>query len=178
MNIRKILIAHDGSTQAGNALDLAMDMAKAFDAELLVLHVKSSQPLTEGERRLAQTEYQNDLQQAVAGSAFLSELGGIPATVEDLISTSYEVGLQIRTAIGRGIIGNAEQAARSKQVKSVRTMLADGDPASMILKIADQEKPDLLVMGSRGLGGIQRLLTGSVSQKVCNSAECTVVVVR
>ena len=178
MNIRKILIAHDGSTQAGNALDLAMDMAKAFDAELLVLHVKSSQPLTEGERRLAQTEYQNDLQQAVAGSAFLSELGGIPATVEDLISTSYEVGLQIRTAIGRGIIGNAEQAARSKQVKSVRTMLADGDPASMILKIAAQEKPDLLVMGSRGLGGIQRLLTGSVSQKVCNSAECTVVVVR
>jgi nucleotide-binding universal stress UspA family protein len=48
----------------------------------------------------------------------------------------------------------------------------------MILKIADQEKPDLLVMGSRGLGGIQRLLTGSVSQKVHNSAECTVVVVR
>jgi nucleotide-binding universal stress UspA family protein len=53
-------------------------------------------------------------------------------------------------------------------------MLADGDPASVILEVADKEKPDLLVMGSRGLGGIQRLLTGSVSQKVCNSAGCTV----
>jgi len=50
-------------------------------------------------------------------------------------------------------------------LKSVRNMLADGDPASVILEVADKEKPDLLVMGSRGLGGIQRLLTGSVSQK-------------
>ena len=50
--IRKIVVAHDGSTQAGKALDLAIDLAKAFDAALLVLHVKSSQPLTEGERRL------------------------------------------------------------------------------------------------------------------------------
>jgi nucleotide-binding universal stress UspA family protein len=73
--IRKVVVAHDGSTQAGNALDLAIDLAKAFDAELLVLHVKSNQPLTEGERRLADTEYQNDLQQALAGSALLSELG-------------------------------------------------------------------------------------------------------
>jgi nucleotide-binding universal stress UspA family protein len=48
----------------------------------------------------------------------------------------------------------------------------------VILEVADEEKPDLLVMGSRGLGGIQRLLTGSVSQKVYNSAGCTVIVVR
>jgi nucleotide-binding universal stress UspA family protein len=48
----------------------------------------------------------------------------------------------------------------------------------MILEIVDEEKPDLLVVGSRGLGGIQGLLSGSVLQKVCNSAECTVVVVR
>ena len=120
-------------------------MAKAFDAALLVLHVKSSQPLTEGERRLAETEYQNDLKQALAGSALLSELGGIPMTVEDLIRTSYDVGLEIRNAIGRGIISNAEQEARSKQVKSVTTMIADGDPASVILEVADKEKPDLLV---------------------------------
>ena len=120
-------------------------MAKAFDAALLVLHVKSSQPLTEGERRLAETEYQNDLKQALAGSALLSELGGISMTVEDLIRTSYDVGLEIRNAIGRGIISNAEQEARSKQVKSVTTMIADGDPASVILEVADKEKPDLLV---------------------------------
>ena len=120
-------------------------MAKAFDAALLVLHVKSSQPLTEGERRLAETEYQNDLKQALAGSALLSELGGIPMMAEDLIRTSYDVGLEIRNAIARGIISNAAQEARSKQVKSVTTMIADGDPASVILEVADKEKPDLLV---------------------------------
>lgn len=36
--IGKILVALDGSTQAGKALDLAIDMARAFTAKLMVLH--------------------------------------------------------------------------------------------------------------------------------------------
>jgi nucleotide-binding universal stress UspA family protein len=56
--------------------------------------------------------------------------------------------------------------------------LRDGDPASVIIEVANDEKPDLLVMGSRGLGGMQRLLLGSVSQKVSHSAGCTVTIVK
>jgi nucleotide-binding universal stress UspA family protein len=152
--IRKILIAHDGSTQARKALHFAIDMAKAFDAELVLLHVISDQPLTETERHWVQTEYQHDLQQ---GSG---------------------LDLQIRTLMGRETLTNAEREAVHNKVQSVRTMLSDGDPASTIVEVAEKEKPDLLVLGSRGLGGIQKLLIGSVSEKVCKSAECTVVIVK
>ena len=47
--IKKILVALDGSMQAGKALDVAVDMTKAFAAELLAIHVISDRPLTEGE---------------------------------------------------------------------------------------------------------------------------------
>jgi nucleotide-binding universal stress UspA family protein len=88
------------------------------------------------------------------------------------------VGLAIRTAIGRTILSRAEEDARGKGLSSVKTMLRDGDPATVIIDAAGTEKPDLLVIGSRGLGGVRGLLMGSVSHKVSQSAECTVVIVK
>lgn len=52
-----------------------------------------------------------------------------------------------------------------------------GDPAEEILKIS-RNKIDLIVIGSRGLGGFAKLLQGSVSNKVSNHARCSVLIVR
>lgn len=176
--IRKILVALDGSTQAGKALELAIDMARAFGAELMAIHIVSNQILTEGERRLAETEYAAEVRQALSGSQSIVGPGLTQITTEGLVKSSYDVGLAIRTAIGRHIVSHAEEDARRKGVASIRTRIGDGDPASVIVELADAEKPDLLVMGSRGLGGIQGLLMGSVSHKVSHSAGCTVVIAK
>ena len=176
--MRKILVALDGSTQAGKALDLAIDMAKAFDAELMAIHIISDKPLTEAERRLAETEYQSEVRQALSGSQFIAGPGLTQMTVESLIQTSVDVGLSIRTAIGRHVVSHAEEDAKRKGVASVKTKLEDGEPATVIVEVANKEKPDLLVMGSRGLGGIQELLMGSVSHKVSHAAPCSVVIVK
>lgn len=50
------------------------------------------------------------------------------------------------------------------------------DPARALIELS--EDADLLVIGSRGLGGFQGLLVGSVSQKCLHHARCPVVVVR
>ncbi len=78
--IRKILVALDGSAQAGKALGLAIDMARAFGAELMVVHIVSSQPLTEGERQLAETEYAAEVRQALSGSQSIAGPGLTPIT--------------------------------------------------------------------------------------------------
>ncbi len=51
-----------------------------------------------------------------------------------------------------------------------------GDPARTIERIAKEGGYDTIVMGSRGLGAIDRMLQGSVSEHVATHAEATVVI--
>ncbi len=51
-----------------------------------------------------------------------------------------------------------------------------GDPARTIERVAKEGEYDTIVMGSRGLGAIDRMLQGSVSEHVATHAEATVVI--
>lgn len=53
-----------------------------------------------------------------------------------------------------------------------------GDPAEEILRVAGKQGADLIVMGAKGLGTIDRVLLGSVSMQVLQYAHCPVLVVR
>lgn len=53
-----------------------------------------------------------------------------------------------------------------------------GDPATMIEQIAARGGYDTVVVGTRGLGAVDRLLLGSVSEHVATHANATVVVAR
>jgi nucleotide-binding universal stress UspA family protein len=76
-----------------------------------------------------------------------------------------------------------------QELEEARTLLAlqgieadllepTGDPARSIERIARDGGYDTVVVGSRGLGALARLLQGSVSEHVATHAEATVVVVR
>lgn len=53
-----------------------------------------------------------------------------------------------------------------------------GDPAKTIEHIADERGYDTIVVGSRGLGSLARMLQGSVSDHVATHAHATVVIAR
>ena len=53
-----------------------------------------------------------------------------------------------------------------------------GDPADEILKAAKQLKAELVVIGARSLGIVERLVLGSVSTKVMHEAGCDVLIVK
>lgn len=59
-----------------------------------------------------------------------------------------------------------------------KTSITEGDPAEEILQATENEKPDLLVMGSRGLSGFGRVMLGSVSLKVLHHVTCDMLIVR
>ncbi len=54
----------------------------------------------------------------------------------------------------------------------------DGNPADALVEYAEKEKADLLVVGSRGAGAIERFLLGSTSSRIVHHAHCPVLVVR
>lgn len=56
--------------------------------------------------------------------------------------------------------------------------LATGDPAGGILRVAESEKVDLIVMGTHGRTGLSRLLMGSVAEAVVRRASCPVITYR
>jgi nucleotide-binding universal stress UspA family protein len=176
--LKKIIVALDGSKEARKALDLAMEFAVAFSVELILAHVVSSHALSDSEQEFVQGEYQAELQDALDGSVFMGLTGVHPATAEGVIQASRELALAIRSALGRGIISRAEQEATDRRLPAVRSILRNGDPAAELLEMIVEEKPDLFVIGSRGLGRIGKLLIGSVSGKVSSAAQCTVVLVR
>lgn len=58
---------------------------------------------------------------------------------------------------------------------TVETVVREGQPATVLLDEA--KDADLLVVGSRGLGGFRGLLLGSVSQQCAHHASCPLVIV-
>ncbi len=56
--------------------------------------------------------------------------------------------------------------------------IVSGDPAEEIVRLANIYHADLIVLGSRGLTGMNRILQGSVSSQVVAEAPCSVLVVK
>jgi nucleotide-binding universal stress UspA family protein len=61
---------------------------------------------------------------------------------------------------------------------AVRHVLLQGDPASEIVRFGRDAGIDLIVMGTHGRTGLDRLLLGSVAEKVLRDAACSVLVVK
>ncbi len=149
---KKFLVAVDGSDHGWKALDLATDLAAVSDAELIILHVVSYEPMPEGLQQYAKVE---------------------GTRVEDL-----KAQFHYSKAIGDKVTNEAEARVRKKGLARVTTRVAEGSPANEIVALADSEGADMVFLGSRGFGDIGGLLMGSVSHKVMHLAPCTCVSVK
>lgn len=80
------------------------------------------------------------------------------------------------TAQGAGI-NFLEDLIASEGLDEVRVRCEPGSAADSLLRIADEEQAELIVVGTRGRGRLRAALLGSVSLAVATSAPCPVVVV-
>ena len=142
-DIKKILCAVDFSDQSVNVADYARTLAKALEAEVLVLYVAPSL-----------SQYVGFKVPAAAIDDFVGEIvNGAESTMTEFVVKNFE-GVE---ADGRVITGYA---------------------AEEILDLAAKEGADMIVMGTHGRKGIDRILFGSVAEKVVKSAKCPVVTIR
>ncbi|MEM0468400.1 MAG: universal stress protein [Pyrobaculum sp.] len=85
---------------------------------------------------------------------------------------------QVSIERARRIVDEAARQISNMGFSVAEAEVRSGNPPTEILNYAEEREVDLIVMGSRGLSAIQRLVLGSVSQTVVSRARVPVLVVR
>lgn len=147
----KILLATDGSEEAGLATRTATDLAEKTGSELHVVYV---QPIT-----LLVGPRPDEPFLDIIGSYADAVIKDIKEKAQRLLDDQVE---QVRAA--EGTVAQAH--------------LKIGGPVEEIVALAEEIGAGLIVLGSRGVGGVGRALMGSVSESVVRHAHCPVMVVR
>jgi nucleotide-binding universal stress UspA family protein len=147
----KILLATDGSSEARLAARTAVDLAQKTDSEVHVIHVFD-----------------------VALIALLYPEATDPKGVK-VPEAILEEDLQRHA---REVLEGEVKRVRSAGGTVAKSHLMMGEVAREIVHLAEDLGVGLIVMGSRGRGGIRRALMGSVSDSVVRHAPCPVMVIR
>ena len=154
---KKILVAQDGSESSQRAAQAALELAEKLKADLVVLHAISSP-----------TSYYHS---TIASPTGMSLPAPSPHEIDAYYAYARKVAL--------GIVGETESKAK-KQGIHVKTEIPEAVSSIVetIVNHASKENVDLIVVGTRGLGGFKKLLLGSVSSGIVSHAHCPVLIVR
>jgi len=76
------------------------------------------------------------------------------------------------------VLEEAEQYLKKEKIDYSLSSILGSNPSRALVNVARNENFDLIVVGSRGLGGATSFLLGSVSRQVVSKAHCNVLVVK
>ncbi|WP_293029689.1 universal stress protein [Natronococcus sp.] len=133
-----VVVATDGSDSVNRAVDVALDLAEKFDAEIHVLSVIDA-----------------------------SEVDASPEQLREELRTALETTADAALAsVEDRTDGDVTSAAR------------EGRPAAEICEYAREVDADVVATGTRGRHGENRLLLGSVAERVVRRSPAPVLTVR
>ena len=121
-----------------------------------------------------------DLADATHSELHVVHVGVVPIFLKSYPGTlGYERRLyeQIEE-VSRELLRKQSRRVKAAGGAVAGTHLRMGEVDLEIVALSEELGADLIVMGSRGLGGVRRALMGSVSETVVRHADCPVLVVR
>ena len=148
----KILVCVDGSQQSLKGIEEAVKMALGCNiSEVAVIHV-------------------------------IEKNINVPAWGEGYHYSAVELERiakmdDVRKEEGKKILAKAVETFKESNI-SAKSIFREGHPAETIAKVASEDGYDLVVLGSRGLGGLRKLLLGSVSNAIVQEVKANVLVVK
>jgi nucleotide-binding universal stress UspA family protein len=147
----KVLLCVDGSESSMKAADYAVMLAKQNGAQVIALHVIVSQ----------------------LGYAYSTGTFGLvtPNTINDMLQKSKQEAQRWFDEIGKNAAANGVKFKTEVVASPTSTVPA-------IVNYAEDNKVDLIVVGTRGRSGFTKLLLGSVASGVVTYASCPVMVVK
>ncbi len=147
----RILVAFDGSEPSKRALDIAAKTAAMFKGELIILTVVSQVALP-----------------------IFTEDGIGPFSVAEIQNGQDRLKHIYRQSLEKA---EAEVRMRYPDLK-FEALLMEGKPSATIVEEAEQRDVNLIMMGSRGLGGITGWILGSTSRKVVDQCTKPILIIK
>jgi nucleotide-binding universal stress UspA family protein len=120
---------------------------------------------------------------ALDRAATLAEAFGSRVLVTSIASLVHSSPRSVTQIDRGGGVGTQTDEVRQAQTMleergiAAESVTAVGDPASAIAQLAEDRHADLVVVGTRGVGPVQRLLGQSVSQAVSRRVGCDLLIV-
>ncbi len=149
-NIKKILAPTDFSELSQAGVRHALELAKAFGAEVTVYHVISSAELM---------EYPKET---------------VEGLDEHALSTLRHPLESYQQAMSRFLKKHFSDLIQGVKI---REKVEIGAPDKNIVSLAEQEGSDMIVMSTHGRTGLSHILVGSVTEKVVRQAHCRVLAI-
>jgi len=150
----KILVAVDGSEPSNHALNYALEIADRWSSELTILVVvpRVMMPIFPDEG-----------------------FGSAPITAYGDMGQYYD---RMRS-VYQNVLDEAVKQAQERYPKvKIVPRLDEGRPSSVIVSAAEKDGVDLIVMGSRGIGGITGWILGSTSRRVVESCTKPILIIK
>lgn len=143
--IKKLVCPTDFSEPSYEALREAGELARHFDAELLVVHAVTPVPM---------------LPYAPTAPNF-----NVPLYLRELESSA-------KTALADLTRERVSEGVNSREI------VVQGEPADEVVRIAEEEGADLIIIATHGRTGWRRAVFGSVAEKIVRHAEIPVLTIR
>jgi nucleotide-binding universal stress UspA family protein len=149
-SVDRVLFATDGSKYANMANQFLLDLPLPQQSQVIVVTVLQSDVDT------------------------LLRVPTLPLETDEDMPENLQAAEE---SAAQKIIERSIQQFDAKGYKATSITMRGGAGES-ILKVADEHNPDIIVLGSRGLTGIETFFLGSVSERVARHAPCSVLIVR
>jgi nucleotide-binding universal stress UspA family protein len=153
--VKKILVPTDYSEQANYALDFAYQIARRSEAEIYLLNVIDYPGLS------------------TAWSGGMNVIGGAEPPF-DTMDENFISNLMERS--------KEEMRSMVKKLNehdiTIHEMVEIGNPYYVISEKIENEKINLVIMGSKGASGLEEVLIGSNTEKVVRHAKCPVITIK
>lgn len=150
--MKKVLIALDFDPSAQKIAETGYELAKSMNAQVILLHIISDA-----------TYYSSLNYSPIMGFDSFSNL--------DIVQTDAVSGLK------EAALSYLEKSKTFLGDDSIQTIVKDGDFGDGILETANETKADIIVLGTHSRRGLEKILMGSVAEKVMHKSSIPLFII-
>jgi len=149
--MKKVIIAIDYDPSAQNVAEKGYALAKAMSAETILLHV------------IAAPAYYSSMEY----SPIMGFIGFTDTHIPEMVENELKIEAMRFLNQSKQHLGEL----------NIKTMVAEGTIAEAVMRVAEEEQADLVVLGRHSRRGLGKLLIGSVAEKVLHHSPIPVYII-